>query len=216
MLAVGVFLAAAVVSADYIVFRDGRSLKVSGYRFEGDQTAVDLASGGSMRFSSQMVQYVAPNDDVEAQPPRPFVAARYLVGDSWLAYADPRYVESIRRVSNRHQLDPALVAAVVKVESGFRPHAVSPKGAKGLMQLMDVTAREHGLSNPFDVEANLEAGTAHLRELVQRYQGDLRLALAAYNAGAKRVDRARGVPKIAETQLYVSKVLGLFQGVTID
>jgi soluble lytic murein transglycosylase-like protein len=106
-----------------------------------------------------------------------------------------------------HGVRPDLVRAVVEVESGFNPLAVSPKGALGLMQLMPATARQFGVLNPFDPTENVRAGVAYLRHLLDRYDNDERLALAAYNAGPGAVDRhGQAVPPYAETRSYVEKV----------
>jgi len=112
----------------------------------------------------------------------------------------------IQTVAARHNVDPALVRAVVKVESGGNPEAVSRKGAMGLMQLMPETAVEMGVTKVFDPQENLDAGVRQLRTLLVRYNGDLDRALAAYNAGAGAVDRAGGVPRNSETRDYVRKV----------
>jgi soluble lytic murein transglycosylase-like protein len=114
--------------------------------------------------------------------------------------------ELIQTVAARHHVDPALVRAVVQVESGGNPEAVSRKGAMGLMQLMPETAVEMGVDKVFDPQQNLDAGVRQLRSLLVRYNGDLDKALAAYNAGAGAVDRAGGVPRIPETRDYVRKV----------
>ncbi len=117
-----------------------------------------------------------------------------------------RLEELIQTVAARHHVDPALVRAVVKVESGGNPEAVSRKGAMGLMQLMPETAVEMGVTKVFDPQENLDAGVRQLRVLLERYNGDLDKALAAYNAGAGAVDRAGGVPRNSETRDYVRKV----------
>jgi soluble lytic murein transglycosylase-like protein len=117
-----------------------------------------------------------------------------------------RLEELIQTVAARHHVDPALVRAVVQVESGGNPEAVSRKGAMGLMQLMPETAVEMGVTKVFDPQENLDAGVRQLRTLLVRYNGDLDKALAAYNAGAGAVDRAGGVPRIPETRDYVRKV----------
>jgi soluble lytic murein transglycosylase-like protein len=113
----------------------------------------------------------------------------------------------INRAAARNGLDPALVGAVVRQESGFRADAVSPAGAQGLMQLMPSTARDLGVADPFDPRQNVDGGARLLRSLIDRYDGRLDFALAAYNAGPGAVDRYGGVPPYPETQSYVSAIL---------
>ncbi|GAB4271366.1 MAG: lytic transglycosylase domain-containing protein [Deferrisomatales bacterium] len=115
-----------------------------------------------------------------------------------------------RRESERHGLDPNLVRAVIFVESGEDPHAVSPKGARGLMQLMPGTARELGVDDPLRPRDNVRGGVAYLAWLVERFDGRLDLALAAYNAGPAAVERHRGVPPYPETRAFVERVLALY------
>lgn len=119
-----------------------------------------------------------------------------------------RFDTVIERISQLHDMDAALVKAVVHAESAFVPDAVSHKGAVGLMQLMPSTAAAHGVSDRTDPEQNLAAGTRHLKTLLERYD-DIRLALAAYNAGEDAVRRHGGIPPFAETESYVQKVLEL-------
>lgn len=121
----------------------------------------------------------------------------------------PEWRERISRASRRHGVDKALLAAVLKAESDFDPYAVSPKGARGAMQIMPETGRELGLSRFFDPEANLDAGAGYLASLLRRFSR-VDLALAAYNAGPDAVLRHGGVPPYAETQTYVSRVLDLY------
>lgn len=112
----------------------------------------------------------------------------------------------IEQVAREHQLAPELIKAVALVESGFNPRAVSHAGASGLMQLMPGTAKDYGVTNVMDPLQNLRAGAAHLRRLLDLYDGDLTLALAAYNAGEGTVKRHNGVPDYGETVSYVRKV----------
>jgi soluble lytic murein transglycosylase-like protein len=117
---------------------------------------------------------------------------------------------AIEQAAARHNVDPNLVRAVIKVESNFNPNAVSRKGAMGLMQLMPQTARQLNVANPFDPEQNVDAGVRHLKHLMESYGGDVRLSLAAYNAGAGAVARSAGVPRIAETRNYVKRITQLY------
>jgi soluble lytic murein transglycosylase-like protein len=142
------------------------------------------------------VRGFVPDEVVEeVGPPPPGGDLRALAGD----------------VARRYGLDADLVLAVVAVESGFRPEAVSPKGARGLMQLMPETAAALGVEDALDPGANLDGGARHLSSLVALYGGDLPLALAAYNAGAGAVSRHRGVPPYRETRAYVKKVLRYYR-----
>ena len=115
----------------------------------------------------------------------------------------------IRQAAERYALAPELVESVIRVESNFEPRAVSPKGARGLMQLMPATAKLLGVQDMFDVGQNIEGGVRHLRGLLDRYSGNVALALAAYNAGAAAVARHGGIPPFAETQAYVARILQL-------
>jgi soluble lytic murein transglycosylase-like protein len=119
---------------------------------------------------------------------------------------------AIDQAASRHNVDPGLVRSVVKVESNFNPNAVSRKGAMGLMQLMPSTARSLNVSNPFDPAQNVDAGVRHLRSLLDAYRGDVRLSLAAYNAGSGAVARSAGVPRFRETQNYVRRITNLYSG----
>jgi soluble lytic murein transglycosylase-like protein len=120
------------------------------------------------------------------------------------------YDDLIVEHSRLHDIRPSLVRAVVQVESGFNPRAYSPKGAMGLMQLMPATAREFGVHNPFNPEENIRGGVAYLRQLLDRYDNNEELALAAYNAGPGAVDKhGQSIPPYRETRDYVTKVNGI-------
>jgi soluble lytic murein transglycosylase-like protein len=115
--------------------------------------------------------------------------------------------QAVAEASDRYRLDPDLLDSVIRAESGFNPHAVSPKGARGLMQLMPDTASKLGVPNAFDPAANVDGGTRYLRELLERYNFDLIKALAAYNAGPHRVEQYKGVPPYRETRHYVASIV---------
>ena len=112
----------------------------------------------------------------------------------------------VREAAERHRMDPALVRAVIETESNWNPKAYSHKGAGGLMQLIPTTAQRYGAYDVFDPQQNIDAGVKYLRTLLERYNGNLDLALAAYNAGEGAVDRAHGVPSYRETRNYVQRV----------
>lgn len=118
-----------------------------------------------------------------------------------------KYARDIREIAEHYGLSPGLVESVIRVESAFNPFAVSRKGAQGLMQLMPHTASSLGVRDAFDPRQNIEGGVRHLRYLVDRYPGNLPLALAAYNAGENAVTHYRGIPPYPETQQYVRKIL---------
>jgi soluble lytic murein transglycosylase-like protein len=121
---------------------------------------------------------------------------------------------AIDEAASRHNVDPSLVRAVIKVESNFNPNAVSRRGAMGLMQLMPQTARQLNVVNPFDPEQNVDAGVRHLKRLMESYGGDVKLSLAAYNAGAGAVARSAGIPRFSETRNYVKRITELYYGRT--
>lgn len=122
------------------------------------------------------------------------------------------YAREIAEAAIRHGLPERLISAVIRVESGFNPRAVSRKGAQGLMQLMPKTASLLGVRDSFDPRENIDGGVRHLRGLIERFPSDLRLALAAYNAGEQAVLAYGGIPPYAETREYVTRVLQIYDG----
>jgi soluble lytic murein transglycosylase-like protein len=118
-----------------------------------------------------------------------------------------RIEENIQIYSNKYGVDANLIRAVMRAESSFKPDVVSSAGAQGLMQLMPDTASILGVEDPFDISQNIEGGTQYLRDMLVRYDGDLNLALAAYNAGPGNVDKYEGIPPFDETRNYIIRVL---------
>jgi hypothetical protein len=178
--------------ADIALLASGTTLKVTAQRREGAMVVLSLKGGGEVGVPATELRGVVPDEVLDEVIPA--AGGKDLAA---MAIAAAR----------RHSLDPDLVQAVVAVESGFRPDAVSPKGAQGLMQLMPYTARALGVKDSFDPAANLDGGTRYLRALIKRYDGDVTRALAAYNAGEGAVARHGGVPPYPETLAYVRKVL---------
>jgi Transglycosylase SLT domain len=125
------------------------------------------------------------------------------------AEPEPPFHGLILQAADRHQVDPALIKAIIMAESGYNPKAVSKKGARGLMQLMPRTAKSLGVQNSLDPEHNINGGVKYFRQLLDRFDGNVKLALAAYNAGARYVRQYQGVPPFGETRLYIKKVMKL-------
>ena len=148
-----------------------------------------------------------PKPSTEAAPPKPSRESAEATQTVSELSPGASIQALIAGAASRHGIDPDFVASVVKVESGFNPSAISPKGARGLMQLMPQTAASFGVENAFDPAANIEAGTRYLRQLLELYDGDAVKALAAYNAGPQRVLQYGGLPPYSETRAYVSRVI---------
>ncbi len=183
--------------AEIALLSSGLTLKLDGHRVEEGLVVLALKGGGEMGVPPAAVRGFVPDEVLdEVQEPAGGGDLRDLAAAA----------------ARRHGLDPELVMAVVSVESGFRPQAVSPKGAQGLMQLMPRTATSLGVADSFDPAQNLDGGSRHLGQLLTLYGGDLARALAAYNAGAGAVHRHGGVPPYKETRAYVKKVLEQYRG----
>lgn len=117
----------------------------------------------------------------------------------------------IIEVADRHEMDPALIKAIIMAESGHNPKAVSKRGAKGLMQLMPITAKSLGVEDVFDPERNIKAGVVYFKKLLSQFDGDVKLALAAYNAGSRKVRKYKGIPPFKATRIYIRKVFKYYE-----
>lgn len=148
-----------------------------------------------------------PTDQDQSSKPR---AKSKTYNDVYTA----SYHDIIHEKAAAYNVDPSLIKAVIKTESNWNSRAVSKKGAMGLMQLMPSTASDLNVHNPYDPEENIEGGTKYLKYLIEKFSGNLTLAIAAYNAGPKRVEKYGYVPPITETKQYVNKVLSLYNGPT--
>jgi hypothetical protein len=187
---VALALLAPRARADYIVLQSGQRIHVTGYERTGDTMRLTMP-GGTLEIPAGTVAGVDPEDT--------FLPVRVKL-------LDVPYAKFIADSARAHGVAPELVASVIAVESNFNPNAVSWRSACGLMQLMPQTAARFGVTRIFDPQQNIEAGTKFLKELLLRYNGDLALTLAAYNAGPDRVGQYRSVPPYRETRDYVRRV----------
>ena len=124
---------------------------------------------------------------------------------------DQRFNPIIIEVAGRYEVDPALIKAIIMAESGYNPKAVSKRGAKGLMQLMPITAKSLGVEDVFDPEHNISAGVGYFKKMLNLFDGDVKLALAAYNAGSKKVRKYKGIPTFRATKIYIKKVFKYYE-----
>lgn len=201
--------AVAPARAELVFFQSGRAMSVRAIRSDGDQLVLQLRSGGDIHCDKSLIVKVQP-DEVEypedVLQALPF--ARTIVIFEPPAIPE-QYRDLVTQTAARHGVDARVVNALIQVESAYHSRAESPKGARGLMQLMPATGRQYGALDLFDPKVNLEAGIQHLKRLLARY--DLPIALAAYNAGEAAVDRFRGIPPFRETQDYVTRILRLLR-----
>ncbi len=200
--------AARPASAELVFLASGRTLSVKSHVEQGEIIQLNLRSGGQVSCDRSLVSRIEPD---EVPYPDPQVSAAGAAGaDRWnSSLGSVPYSELIDNLSTAHGVDPDLVKALIKVESGYKVRARSRKGAMGLMQIMPATARQYSVRNPYDPKANLEAGIAHLAALLSRFE--VSVALAAYNAGEAAVRRFGGVPPYRETRDYVRRIMSLVQ-----
>jgi len=225
---IGAVLALAQLSASaeqIAVLRNGFSIHFDHKEQSGNSTRLYTGTGYLDIASDQIASFdvdetpVTPEPQPQAQPApqpttqlpaaQPATAASQTPSPTKAVQAAQNVdlEQLVREASSKNRLDPDFVSSVIRAESNFKTHAVSKKGAQGLMQLMPSTAAQLGVADPFDPKANVEAGTAHLSALLDRYNNDPIKALAAYNAGAHRVKQYNGVPPYRETRDYINKIV---------
>ena len=213
-IALGVMLALSLgtlpcFAGDIAVLKNGFSIKHERREVVGDVTRLYVNADGSSFVdvpTTEIEHYEAVPEEPSSRSRRPIPAS--LSSDrEFPARPQTDLNTVVNEASGRYRLDPDLVNSVIKAESGFNVHAVSRKGAQGLMQLMPGTASQLGVGNSFDAQANIEGGTRYLRELMEKYNFDIVRALAAYNAGPQRVEKFGGVPPYSETKAYVARIV---------
>ena len=189
VLALAAFAAGA--RADYFVLRSGARLNVTAYQLVGERYRIQI-NGGSAEIAAADVIAIEPEEIFISAPRMPLIQAPY--GDV------------IQSAAKKYSVDADLIFSVIAAESNFNPRAISRRGARGLMQLLPATGARFGVKDIFDPAQNIDAGTQYLRDLMARYQGDLVLTLAAYNAGPGAVQRYGHVPPYNETISYVRAI----------
>jgi len=194
--------AAAPAHAELVFFQSGRAMSVRAIRSENDEIVLQLRGGGDIHCDQSLIVRVEPD---EVEYPEEVAESSPIAGEPDAPPIPEAFRELVTATAARHGVDVRVVNALIQVESAYRSRAVSPKGARGLMQVMPTTGRQYGALDLFDPKVNVDAGVRHLKKLLSRY--DLPLALAAYNAGEAAVDRFGGIPPFRETQNYVTRIL---------
>lgn len=197
-------LATTSFAADLAILRNGFSIPHERREQIGNVTRLYLSLDGANYAD-------VPTEQIDRFEKGPPTLPTPKIQAAPLSMATPAPAVSLDQAiaagSERYRIDPDLISSVIRAESNFNAHAISPKGAQGLMQLMPKTASQLGVANPFDPKANVDGGTKYLRELIERYNFDLVKALAAYNAGPQRVEQYGGVPPYRETRAYVARIV---------
>jgi hypothetical protein len=207
-------------AGELVLLVGGHVLKVDGYQLEGDRVRFDLPSGGLLELSLLRIERIV-DDEIEAErvPLPTEIAPGIALGfDDSHPIPDTPFGDLIYATAQRYELNPQLIAAVVRAESAFDPRAVSTKGATGLLQLMPATAARYGVVGDaiFDPASNLDAGVRYLKWLRERFAGDLPKMLAGYNAGEGTVERYDGVPPFRETRDFIRRIYSFLGVAAVD
>jgi len=200
-------LARPATAAELAILRNGFSIRHEHRLAMGTTTRLYLAADDSSFTDVPTADITGYEKDLLLPLPAPADTHASMAARSATAKSVPALNEVVNSASAAYHLDPDLVNSVIHAESGFNARAVSPKGARGLMQLMPATASQLGVNDAFDPQTNVAGGSRYLRELLERYNFDLVKALAAYNAGPERVEQYQGVPPFRETRAYVARIV---------
>jgi soluble lytic murein transglycosylase-like protein len=197
------------LAADLAVLRNGNSIRHERREVLGPVTRLYLSasSNGYIEIPTDQIERFEKDTAPPPALPAYTAPATRVAPQKQGALTREALNQVVSGAGERNQIDPDFINSVIRAESGFHQNAVSRKGALGLMQLMPGTASQLGISNPFDPNSNVEGGTKYLRDLLVKYNFDVNKALAAYNAGPKRVDQYHGVPPYFETQAYISRII---------
>jgi soluble lytic murein transglycosylase-like protein len=218
-IAVVMLTAISATAADLAILRNGNSIRHERRQVVGAITRLYLSDSGSgyieiptdqiERFEQDTTPTPVPSVAIAKTEAKtaPKAATPAISAAQATAITRAELNNMVAGAGERHQIDPDFINSVIRAESGFHSNAVSKKGAQGLMQLMPGTASQLGVANSFDPNSNVEGGTRYLRELLEKYNYDPVKALAAYNAGSKRVDQYHGVPPYYETQAYIARII---------
>jgi hypothetical protein len=222
-----VLTAAAIpASASIALLTDGRSMKVSGFKLiDENNIQLSFKNGGAVTMPLARVERIVDDEVVETEKTaevKKLIEAGIFPKSTWRydAKRGPIFPSKFDKVivaaAKKFDVDAALISAVIKAESDFNPREISNKGARGLMQLMPATAARFGVSNAFNPTANIEGGVHYLRWLLDTFEGNADLAVAAYNAGEGNVWKYNGVPPFRETIHYINRIAGHVRSVLTD
>ena len=213
--AIAVLAFAFTANAEIAVFANGRTLKLTSYRAIDDEIELGLVNGGKLVVALEQIDRIVDDEVMPEEEVAEFRAEleegllprrSWRFDDASAPLFASRYNAMILDAARKFDVDAALVSAVIKAESDFNPRALSPKGARGLMQLMPGTARRFGVTNSYDPIANIYGGTRYLRWLLDTFDRNADLAVAAYNAGEGNVWKYKGVPPFRETVHYLQRI----------
>jgi hypothetical protein len=216
LLMLATLLSANAASASIAIFDDGRTQKIETYAVEEETIHLTLLGGGKVSLPLTRIERIVDDEIVTAavveevkkivEEGGVFPRRSWKFSEESQPLFKSKYNEIIVKAARKHDVDAALVSAVIKAESDYDARTVSHKGARGLMQLMPATAKRFGVTNSFDPEENIYAGTKYLRWLLNKFEGNADLAVAAYNAGEGNVGKYNGVPPFRETVNYINRI----------